>query len=189
MNSADQEVISIFKETKALLAGHFILRSGLRSGHFFQCAQVCQHIDKVTRLAELLIQKIKYLKPTTIVSPAMGGLVIGQEIARQLNCRFLFLEKENDRLVMRRNFNLTEEDKVLIVEDVVTRGGRVREALDIIRETPSTLCGVSCLVNRSDADPDFQTPFLPLLKMNFPTYSPDNLPDELKAIDPVKPGS
>ena len=128
MNSTDNEVLSIFKETKALLEGHFILRSGLRSGHFFQCAQVCQHLDKVTRLAELLIAKIEDLKPTTVVSPAMGGLVIGQEVARQLNCRFLFLEKEDDRLVMRRNFKLTETDRVLIVEDVVTRGGRVREA-------------------------------------------------------------
>ena len=189
MNSTDKEVMSIFKETKALLDGHFILRSGLRSGHFFQCAQVCQHMDKVTRLAELLIAKIGDLKPTTIVSPAMGGLVIGQEIARQLNCRFLFLEKENDRLVMRRNFNLTAEDRVLVVEDVVTRGGRVREALDIINETPSVLCGVACLVDRSATPPDFNTPFRPLLKMNFPTYSPDNLPDELKAIAAVKPGS
>ena len=189
MNSTDKEVMSIFKETKALLDGHFILRSGLRSGHFFQCAQVCQHMDKVTRLAELLIAKIEDLKPNTIVSPAMGGLVIGQEIARQLDCRFLFLEKENDRLVMRRNFNLTTDDRVLIVEDVVTRGGRVREALDIIRETPSVLCGVSCLVDRSGTVPDFHTPFLPLLKMNFPTYSPGNLPDELKAIAAVKPGS
>lgn len=189
MNSPDQEVMSIFKDTKALLEGHFILRSGLRSGHFFQCAQVCQHMNKVTRLAELLIAKIEDLKPTTIVSPAMGGLVIGQEIARQLNCRFLFLEKENDRLVMRRNFHLTEDDRVLVVEDVVTRGGRVREALDILRETPSVLCGVACLVDRSASEPDFHTPFLPLLKMNFPTYSPDDLPDELKAIAAVKPGS
>ena len=189
MNSPDQEVMSIFKDTKALLEGHFILRSGLRSGHFFQCAQVCQHMNKVTRLAELLIAKIEDLKPTTIVSPAMGGLVIGQEIARQLNCRFLFLEKEDDRLVMRRNFHLTEDDRVLVVEDVVTRGGRVREALDILRETPSVLCGVACLVDRSASEPDFHTPFLPLLKMNFPTYSPDDLPDELKAIAAVKPGS
>ena len=189
MNSTDQEVLSIFKETKALLEGHFILRSGLRSGHFFQCAQVCQHLDKVTRLAELLFAKINVLKPTTVVSPAMGGLVIGQEVARQLKCRFLFLEKEDDRLVMRRNFKLTETDRVLIVEDVVTRGGRVREALDIVSQTPSVLCAVACLVDRSTGDLDFQTSFQPLLKMNFPTYSPDDLPDELKAIPPIKPGS
>ena len=189
MNSTDNEVVSIFKETHALLEGHFILRSGLRSGHFFQCAQVCQHLDKVTRLAELLIAKIEDLKPTTIVSPAMGGLVIGQEVARQLNCRFLFLEKEDDRLVMRRNFKLTDADRVMIVEDVVTRGGRVREALDIVNQTPSKLCAVACLVDRSKGDLDFHTRFQPLLKMNFPTYSPDELPDGLKAIPPIKPGS
>jgi orotate phosphoribosyltransferase len=90
---------------------------------------------------------------------------------------------------MRRNFNLTAEDRVLVAEDVVTRGGRVREALDILSETPSILCGVTCLVDRSATAPDFQTPFLPLMKMDFPTYSADNLPDELAAIDPVKPGS
>tara|TARA_Y100000589_G_scaffold281870_1_gene279046 strand:+ start:1846 stop:2415 length:570 start_codon:yes stop_codon:yes gene_type:complete len=189
MNQPDQEIISIFEETKALLSGHFILRSGLRSGHFFQCAQVCQHLDKVSRLAELLVPKVAALQPTTIVAPAMGGLVIGQEMARQMNCRFLFLEKENDRLVMRRNFSLDPDDRVLVVEDVVTRGGRVREALAIIRDTPAVLCGVTCLVDRSADNLDFQTPFVPLLKMNFPTYSPDELPDELRSIPPTKPGS
>ena len=107
MNSEEQEVISIFKETKALLTGHFVLRSGLRSGHFFQCAQVCQHLEKVTRLTELLIPKIAQLNPTTIVAPAMGGLVLGQEVARQLNCRFLFLEKENDLL----KYEVTNKDE------------------------------------------------------------------------------
>jgi orotate phosphoribosyltransferase len=189
MNSDEQEVISIFKETKALLTGHFVLRSGLRSGHFFQCAQVCQHLEKVTRLTELLIPKIAQLNPTTIVAPAMGGLVLGQEVARQLNCRFLFLEKENDLLVMRRNFNLSEEDRVLIVEDVVTKGGRVQEALAIVRDTPAILCGVTCLVDRSAGPLDFQTPFIPLLKMNFPTYAPEELPEELKSLPPSKPGS
>jgi orotate phosphoribosyltransferase len=107
----DKEVITIFKETNALLTGHFILRSGLRSGHFFQCAQVCQYMDKVTRLAELLISKLQIAKPNTIVSPAMGGLVLGQEIARQLNCRFIFLEKVDDKLALRRNFSLTQKIK------------------------------------------------------------------------------
>ena len=91
IRKTDEEVISIFKETKALLTGHFILRSGLRSGHFFQCAQVCQHMDKVTILAKLLLDKLECPTPNTIVAPAMGGLVLGQEVARQLNCRFLFL--------------------------------------------------------------------------------------------------
>ena len=113
MKDIDSEVISIFEETNALLRGHFILRSGMRSGHFFQCAQVCQHMDKVTRLATLIIESISFKDINTIVSPAMGGLVIGQEIARQLGARFIFLEKVNDRLALRRNFSLGKKDRVL----------------------------------------------------------------------------
>ena len=107
MNSSDAEVISIFEETKALLKGHFILRSGLRSEHFFQCAQVCQYLDKVTRLSELLIEKLEEKEVDLIIAPAMGGLVIGQEVARQLGSRFIFLEKVNDLLALRRNFTIS----------------------------------------------------------------------------------
>ena len=102
-NKTNEEVLSIFKESNALITGHFILRSGLHSGHFFQCAQVCQYLDKVTRLAELLIKNLNIPKPNLVVAPAMGGLVIGQEVARLLNCRFVFLEKVNDQLALRRN--------------------------------------------------------------------------------------
>lgn len=175
-DKSDNEVISIFKETNALLTGHFILRSGLRSGHFFQCAQVCQYMDKVTRLAELLINKLKIDKPNAIVSPAMGGLVLGQEIARQLNCRFIFLEKVNDKLALRRNFSLSNSDKVLLVEDVVTKGGRVAEALAILRKTNCSILAVTSLVDRSTEELNFGVPFQPLLKLDFPTYQPDQLP-------------
>ena len=185
----EKEVISIFKETNALLTGHFILRSGLHSGHFFQCAQVCQYMNKVTRLAELLISNLQIAMPNTIVSPAMGGLVLGQEIARQLNCRFIFLEKVDDKLALRRNFSLSPKDQVLLVEDVVTRGGRVSEALTIMKGTNCNICGVTSLVDRSTENLEFNVPFNPLLKLNFPTYKPEELPEELKAIKPVKPGS
>ena len=188
-DKSDNEVISIFKETNALLTGHFILRSGLRSGHFFQCAQVCQYMDKVTRLAELLINKLKIDKPNAIVSPAMGGLVLGQEIARQLNCRFIFLEKVNDKLALRRNFSLSNSDKVLLVEDVVTKGGRVAEALAILRKTNCSILAVTSLVDRSTEELDFGVPFQPLLKLDFPTYQQDQLPEELLEIKPTKPGS
>ena len=188
-DKSDNEVISIFKETNALLTGHFILRSGLRSGHFFQCAQVCQYMDKVTRLAELLINKLKIDKPNAIVSPAMGGLVLGQEIARQLNCRFIFLEKVNDKLALRRNFSLSNSDKVLLVEDVVTKGGRVAEALSILRKTNCSILAVTSLVDRSTEELNFGVPFQPLLKLDFPTYQPDQLPQELLSIEPTKPGS
>jgi len=113
-NKINEEVLSIFKESNALITGHFILRSGLRSGHFFQCAQVCQYLDKVTRLAELLIKNLNISKPNLVVAPAMGGLVIGQEVARLLNCRFVFLEKVNDKLALRRNFSITQKDKNFI---------------------------------------------------------------------------
>ena len=189
IDKSDNEVISIFKETNALLTGHFILRSGLRSGHFFQCAQVCQYMDKVTRLAELLINKLKTFKPNTVVSPAMGGLVLGQEVARQLNCRFIFLEKVDDKLALRRNFVLSESDKVLLVEDVVTKGGRVAEALAILRSTQCSILAVTSLVDRSTETLNFKVPYKPLLKLNFPTYLPHEIPQELSTLKPIKPGS
>ena len=189
MNDFDSEVISIFEETNALLKGHFILRSGMRSGHFFQCAQVCQHMDKVTRLATLILKTISFKDINTIVSPAMGGLVIGQEIARQLGARFIFLEKVNDRLALRRNFSLDGKDRVLLVEDVVTKGGRVREALDIISKYECELVGAVSMVDRSSEELNFGVPFEALLKMNFPTYEADKLPQELLNLPATKPGS
>ena len=104
MDSQEDEVLQIFRDSGALLSGHFLLRSGLHSAHFFQCAQVCQYMDKVTRMAEIMIEDLKGYGATTVVGPAMGGLVIGQEVARQLGLRFVFLEKVDDKLKLRRNF-------------------------------------------------------------------------------------
>src|SRR4051812_3546344 len=134
MDDRQKEILSIFTRTRALLEGHFVLRSGLHSGHYFQCAQVCQHMDAVERLAELLLEKIRAagLTFSTVLAPAMGGLVIGQEVARQAKARFIFAEKENNLLVLRRGFTLRPGEPVLIVEDVVTRGGRVVECLNIV---------------------------------------------------------
>ena len=129
----NKKLFKYLKIADSLLEGHFILRSGLHSEHFFQCAQVCQYLDKVTRLAEILVERLKDYQATTVVGNAMGGLVIGQEVARQLNLRYLFLEKVNDCLALRRNFKFQSDEKVLIIEDVITRGGRVFEAIDCIR--------------------------------------------------------
>ena len=189
MNHRDKEVINIFEETNALLKGHFILRSGLRSEHFFQCAQVCQHLDKVSKLAQFLIEKIRFEDVDLIIAPAMGGLVIGQEVARQLGARFIFLEKDNDTLVLRRNFLIRPEDRVLLVEDVVTKGGRVMESVQIINQHPCNFLGVLSLVDRSTEPLNFGVPFTSLLKMNFPTYHPDQLPEHLQNIPAMKPGS
>jgi len=189
MNEVDKEVISIFEDTQALLKGHFILRSGLRSEFFFQCAQVCQYLDKVQRLAELLIAKLSPKKVNLVIAPAMGGLVIGQEVSRQLGARFIFLEKINDQLALRRNFSINPTDRVLLVEDVVTKGGRVREAIDIIQQHPCEFLGAVSLVDRSEVKVDFGVPFMSLLKMNFPTFEADHLPEHLKNMPAIKPGS
>ena len=189
MQDSQQEALSIFKETGALLTGHFILRSGLRSGHFFQCAQVCQYLDRVTRLTELLLEKMSEVKADVVVAPAMGALVLGQEVARQMSKRFLFLEKIDDKLALRRNFKLAEGERVVIVEDVVTRGGRVQEALDIVQDLGCEVTAIAVLVDRSGGKASFGVPFVSLVDMSFPTYEPDALTPELEALPPVKPGS
>lgn len=188
-DSVDQEVLQIFRDSGALLEGHFILRSGLRSGHFFQCARVCERMDMVTRLAELLLQKIDLDSFDTVLAPAMGGLVIGQEVARQAGKRFLFVEKVDDKLALRRNFKIESGERLLVVEDVITRGGRVNEALDIIDAEGGTAAGVAVLVDRSERQAQFRTPLTTLLAFSFPTYDPENLPPELADIPAVKPGS
>ena len=189
MDSVQQEVTNIFIRTRALLQGHFVLRSGLHSGHFFQCAQVCQHMPEVERLGTLLLARLSEIKFTTVLAPAMGGLVIGQEVARQAKCRFIFAEKENNVLVMRRGFTLAPGERVLIVEDVITRGGRVQECLEIIQKAGGQAVGVAVLVDRSQGQAKFAVPTVSLLKMSYPTYAADQLPAELAKLPATKPGS
>ena len=189
MQSVNQEVLDIFRKTNALLQGHFILRSGLRSEYFFQCAQVCQHMSAVSRLIELLAPKLANLNFKTVLAPAMGGLVVGQEVARQFDSRYIFVEKENDRIVMRRGFKLDPDEPVLIVEDVITRGGRVNETIEIVRAHGGKVAGIAVLVDRSQGNATFDYPLVSLLEMGFPTYDSDNLPEHLKDIPAIKPGS
>ncbi len=192
----DQEaILELFRKTGALLEGHFILRSGLRSGHFFQCARVCEHLEVVTRLAEALLSAVREQHGTgldfsTVVAPAMGGLVIGQEVARQAGARFLFVEKNAESaLELRRGFKLSAGERVLVVEDVITRGGRVQETLDILARTSAEVVGVAVLVDRSSGLARFPVPLTALLSLDFPTYAPDALPASLAALPAVKPGS
>ena len=189
MSSENNEVIQIFRDSGALLEGHFVLRSGLHSAHFFQCAQVCQYMDKVTRLAEIMRPMLKDYGATTVVGPAMGGLVIGQEVARQLGLRFLFLEKVDDMLELRRNFKFEPGEKILIIEDVITRGGRVVEAINQCREHGAEPVAVGVIVDRSNGATTFDIPHHSLAQLSFPTYEADKLPPELAAIPTSKPGS
>ncbi len=189
MQATQDEVLDIFKRTRALLQGHFILRSGLRSEYFFQCAQVCQHMAEVTRLIELLTPKLEGVEFETVLAPAMGGLVVGQELARQFGKRYIFAEKVDDKLELRRGFKIAPGEKVLVVEDVVTRGGRANEAVTIVRKREGDVAGIAVLVDRSQGNASFDAPLFALLEMGFPTYDPDNLPEHLKDLPAVKPGS
>ena len=184
-----EQVLEVFRQNHALLEGHFILRSGLRSREFFQCAQALQKMPVVEQLGTALAAKVRDLGITTVVAPAMGGLVIGQEVARQLGVRFIFVEKENDALVLRRGFQIAPQEKILIVEDVVTRGGRADETIKIVREHGGDLQALAVLVDRSAGKYDPGAPFISLLEMQVETFAPDDLPEDLRALEPVKPGS
>jgi orotate phosphoribosyltransferase len=191
MDPDQQEILDIFTRTRALLRGHFVLRSGLHSGHYFQCAQVCQRMDAVERLAELLLAKVRGLGLAceTVLAPAMGGLVIGQELARQAGARYVFAEKENDVLVLRRGFTFAPGERVLVAEDVVTRGGRVLECLELVRRGGGRPVGIAMLVDRSAGSARFDVPAVSLLELSFPTYPADAVPPELARLPVEKPGS
>ena len=189
MDATEREVYEIFQSSGALLKGHFLLRSGRHSGYYFQCARIGENLEKITHLAQLLLDKITSLSYDTILAPAMGGLIIGQELARQAKKRYLFVEKEKGKLVLRRGFTIAKNERVLIVEDVVTRGGRVEETLEIIDEAGGTAVGVAMLVDRSEGNVSFSVPHWSLLALHFPTYSEETVPKELASLPAVKLGS
>ncbi len=183
------EALQIFRDTGALLEGHFILRSGLHSRQFFQCALALQQMPQVEKLGAALAAKVKPLGAVTVVAPAMGGLVIGQEVARQLSSRFFFVEKEEGKLVLRRGFKIAPGEKILVVEDVVTKGGRAQETLDIIRAHGGQVVGVAAVVDRSNGAVNFGVPFESLISLQVETFDPANLPPDLAGTPAVKPGS
>lgn len=185
----NDEALQLFRKTGALLEGHFILRSGWHSRQFFQCALALQQMPIVEQFGAALAAKVRSLNAVTVVSPAMGGLVIGQEVARQLGVRFIFVEKEKDKLVLRRGFKIAPGESCLVVEDVVTRGGRVQEAIDIIRAHQGVVTGVAMLVDRSDGSLDLGVPSFTLIRLHVETFPPDQLPSDLAKIPAVKPGS
>src|SRR3954470_24996009 len=161
----EPEALQIFKDTGALLDGHFILRSGLHSRQFFQCALALQQMPIVEKLGAALAEKVRSLGAVTVIAPAMGGLVIGQEVARQLGVRFIFVEKEEGKLVLRRGFKIAPGEKILIVEDVVTKGGRVQETIDIVRGNQGVVAGVAMVVDRSNGAVNLGVPTLSLLSL------------------------
>lgn len=189
MNDTDSKILKIFRETGALMEGHFILRSGLHSDHFFQCARVCEHMDRVSELVEMLVEKLGDADFSTVLSPAMGGLVLGQETARQTKKRFIFAEKSDGKLALRRNFKIVRGERILIVEDVITRGGRVAECIDIVDSCGGVPVAVAVLVDRSSGAAKFRVPCVSLLEFSFPVYDARKIPPELAAIPATHPGS
>ena len=185
----EQEILQVFRETGALLEGHFILRSGLHSRQYFQCALALQQMPVVERVGAALADKVRHLNPATVIAPAMGGLVLGQEVARQLRCRFIFVEKEEGRLVLRRGFKIAPAERILVVEDVVTKGGRAQETIDIVRVHGGQVAGVAAAVDRSNGTVKFGFPFFSLLSLQVEAFEADRLPPELAALHVVKPGS
>src|SRR6476661_10606584 len=168
MTQAD--VLQVFRDTGALLEGHFLLRSGLHSRQFFQCALALQQMPTVEKLGGELAAKVRSLGAKTVISPAMGGLVLGQEVARQLGCRFIFVEKEEGKLALRRGFKIAPDEKILVVEDVITKGGRVEETLNIVRAHRGDVVGIAMAVDRSDGTVQFGVPAFSLLRMKVETF-------------------
>jgi orotate phosphoribosyltransferase len=188
----DDEVLAEFRAAEALLQGHFVLSSGKHSANYLQCARVLMNADRAARLAVALAQRLPRDVRASIdlvVSPAMGGVIIGHEMGRALNVDAVFLERPHGTFELRRGFTIKPGDRVLMVEDVVTTGLSSRQAMDAVRAAGGEVIAEAALVDRSAGDAQLGVPFFPLVTLNFPVYEPDALPPELAAIPPEKPGS
>ena len=185
------EVLDEFRAAGALLEGHFILSSGLRSPVFLQKMLVFQDPKRTERLCRALAEliSVRFGPVDLIVSPAMGGIIPGYETARALGCRAIFVEREGGEFVLRRNFAIPPGARVVMVEDIITTGLSSRECLDAIREHPGELVGAACLIDRSGGRAEVGAPLLSLCRLDVPTYPADQLPPELAALPAIKPGS
>ena len=186
------EVLDEFRAAGALLEGHFILSSGLRSPVFLQKAQVFADAKRTARLCAALAAKVRAElteQPTIIVSPAVGGIVPGYEMGRQMGLHAIYVERENGEFVLRRGFELSSADKVLVVEDIVTTGLSSRECIESLKATGASVIAEACLVDRSGGEADVGVPLISLAEYKVPAYPADALPPELEAIPAIKPGS
>jgi orotate phosphoribosyltransferase len=189
---SDDQVLAEFRAADALLEGHFILSSGLRSPRYLQCARVLMDPLRAERLARALAEKIPQeirAQIQTVVSPAMGGIIIGHEMGRALGKPAIFVERPQGTFELRRGFNLPQGTKVLMVEDVVTTGLSSREAIEAVRAAGGEVVAEAALVDRSGGSADLGIPFFPLIRIDVPTYDPGALPPDLASIPAIKPGS
>jgi orotate phosphoribosyltransferase len=187
-----EDVLAEFKEAGALLEGHFILSSGLRSPVFLQKALVFRDAARTERLCKALAEGLKAAGHgpfTAIVSPAMGGIIPGYETSRHMQLPFMFVERENGEFALRRGFELTAADRVLVIEDIVTTGLSSRECITAIEKSGAKVVAEGCLVDRSGGKADVGVPLVALATVNFPAYPADALPEDLERIPAIKPGS
>lgn len=183
------EVIDRFRRAGALLEGHFRLTSGLHSSGYLQCALVLQHPREAEALGAALAGMALGLGAQAVLSPALGGIVIGQEVGRALGVRALFAERQEGKLTLRRGFGFEPGERVLVVEDVVTTGGSTRETIEVARAAGAEVVGAAAIVDRSGGEQRLDVPFSCLLSMSLPTYTPDACPLCLAGQPVVKPGS
>lgn len=185
----NEEVIDVFRKTGALLEGHFILTSGYHSPHYFQCAKVLQYPEYNQLFSKTIADHFCSKKIDLVISPAVGGIVLGTEIGRQLNVRTVFSERENGEMKLRRGFEINKGENVLVCEDVVSTGGSVFEVIELVKRSGANLAGVGFIIDRSNGKVDFGADQFSLAKMEVIKFAEDKLPDWLTEIPVSKPGS
>lgn len=189
MKLPKEELLQIFRQTNALLDGHFLLTSGLHSPHYFQCAKVLQYPKYLHLFAGELAKHFEYSEIELVISPAIGGVVVGTEVGRMLDVRTIFAERENGVMCLRRGFEIKKGERVLVVEDVVTTGGSVNEIIHLAKKAEATLAGVGYIVDRSNGKTKFNAKTFSALQMDVVTYTPDTCPLCKDGSPAVKPGS
>ncbi|AET70178.1 orotate phosphoribosyltransferase [Desulfosporosinus orientis DSM 765] len=184
-----EEYLEVFKESKALLEGHFLLTSGKHSAQYMQCAQVLQYPERAALLAEGLASQFKEMGVETVIGPATGGILVAHEVAKALGVRALFTERENGIMRLRRGFAISPQERVLVVEDVITTGGSVREVLNVVQEFGAVAVGVGVLVDRSGGTVDFGLPQCSIIQLNIKAFEVQDCPLCAQGIPAIKPGS
>ena len=183
------EIIEIFKETEALLEGHFILTSGKHSPSYFQCAKLLQHPGYLSKFANLIAQNFRDTDIDAVISPAIGGIVLGTEVGRILDVKTIFAERKNGEMCIRRGFEVHEGQNILVIEDVITTGGSVQEVMNEVKKMGGVISGVGVLVDRSNGSVKLHQNQFSIIELQAVSYHPDNVPDSLKKIPVQKPGS
>lgn len=185
----DDDVLDLFRKSGALLEGHFRLSSGLHSNRYLQSALVLQHPEFATSLGQAIAERVRELKPNVVLSPALGGIVIGQEVGRALGVRAIFAERQDARLMLRRGFTMSRAERAVVVEDVITTGGSTRETMDVAFAAGAEVVGAASIIDRGTQGGRLNVPLFALVTLEVPLYDPESCPMCARGEPVVKPGS